>query len=114
MGLKYADQVRYGVNSQERASAHPARRLPFSAARRMQMRPVGHSSEPKSAESSIFLWGGKDTQLDAPSMLEDACHDPVREFERTPPGGTVHHRSAMRSHRIKKRTQLRPQRLFFL
>jgi hypothetical protein len=47
-------------------------------------------------------------------MLEDACHDPVCKFERTPPGGTVYHGRATRSHGIKKCTQLRAERLFFL
>src|ERR1700738_441887 len=78
------------------------------------MRPAGHSSEPESAESSICLWGSERTQLDAPPVFQDACHDPVRQIESTPPGSAIHHRSAARSNAFKESLKFRPQGFFSL
>jgi len=43
-------------------------------------------------------------------MFQDACHDPVRQFEGAPPGSAIHQRSAARSNGIKEGSQFRAER----
>src|ERR1700674_2354718 len=82
------------------------------AARLWETRPAGHFSELKSSGSWICLRGSKGTQLDAPAVLQDACHNLVGERQGAPACGAVHRRGAARPHGFQERAQFGSEGFF--
>ena len=52
-----------------------------------------------------MAWCGS-SELDAASVFEDACHDPVGKLESAAPGSAIHDRRFAGAHGIEKGAQL--------
>src|SRR5579862_3153951 len=114
MGSKSADRVQIAAGPVARACARRGPNSAGGAAHRSETRSPGHFSGLISWESSICLRGREGTQLDAPAMLQDACHYLVGKGQRTPACRAVDNRRASRSNRLQKRPQFSTKGLFLL